>query len=254
MNLYYEMLQHPVFNIKDVLPYCENVNTARSAVARLLKSGLALKIRNNMYTCISGETSCPVADRYQIASHISDSSCISYHTAMEYHGAADQVYYDVYVTSATAFNDFAFDGYIYHYCPKYFADGVITPAMSGGIRVTDLERTVIDCIKEMDRIAGIEETLANISTLKTLSAEKLLSYLSLYQNQFLYQKTGFILEHYKNRFLLPDDFFDECRKMAGSSKRYFTNEKKAGIYNKEWKLVVPEGIFNLKNGADDDSF
>lgn len=66
-----------------------------------------------MYTCISGVTSAPVANRFQIASHITPTSYVSHHTAMEYYGITAQIYHDVYVSSETSFRDFTFDGYAY---------------------------------------------------------------------------------------------------------------------------------------------
>ena len=42
-----------------------------------------------------------VANRFQIASAITPSSYVSYHTAFEYYGIADQVFYEVFVGSET---------------------------------------------------------------------------------------------------------------------------------------------------------
>lgn len=92
MKLYFELLKKPVFKTEDVNLLYNNMDSARSAVKRLLKYGMATKIRNNMYTCISGETGAPVANRFQIASHITPTSYVSHHTAMEYYGITDQVY------------------------------------------------------------------------------------------------------------------------------------------------------------------
>ena len=89
MNLYFELLKKPVFRIEDVDLYYNNIHSSRSAVSRLIKDGLAIKIRNNMYTCINGETGSPVANRFQIASAVTPTSYISHHTAMEYYGLAD---------------------------------------------------------------------------------------------------------------------------------------------------------------------
>lgn len=85
--------------------YYDNVDSARSAVKRLMKEGMVVKIRNNMYTCISGETDAPIANRFQIASSITPTSHVSHHTALEYYGITDQVYYDVYVASVTSFRN-----------------------------------------------------------------------------------------------------------------------------------------------------
>ena len=86
LNLYFELLKTPVFTVKDVNKYYDNMDSARSAIKRLMKEGMVAKIRNNMYTCISGETGAPVANRFQIASKITPTSYVSHHTAMEYYG------------------------------------------------------------------------------------------------------------------------------------------------------------------------
>ena len=70
MNLYFELLKIPVFTMEYVKKFYENMESTRSAIKRLMKEGMVVKIRNNMYTCISGETGAPVANRFQIASHI----------------------------------------------------------------------------------------------------------------------------------------------------------------------------------------
>ena len=104
MNLYYELLQYPVFSMKEVNALYSSKRTARAALGKLLKESMVLKIRNGLYTCISGENGGPVANRFQIASAITPSSYVSYHTAFEYYGIADQVFYEVFVGSETRFH------------------------------------------------------------------------------------------------------------------------------------------------------
>ena len=65
LNLYFELLKTPVFTVEDVNKYYDNMDSARSAIKRLMKEGMVAKIRNNMYTCISGETGAPGANRFQ---------------------------------------------------------------------------------------------------------------------------------------------------------------------------------------------
>ena len=97
MNLYFELLKTPVFSVDDVNKFYNNINSARSAIKRLMKENMVAKIRNNRYTCISGETGQLVANRFQIACSITPTAYISHHTAMEYYGITDQVFYEVYV-------------------------------------------------------------------------------------------------------------------------------------------------------------
>jgi predicted transcriptional regulator of viral defense system len=233
------MQRKPVFSINDAKKHYENAEAARSAVKSLLRNGLAVKIRNNLYTCISGETQAPLANRFQIASAISPTSYISHHSAMEYYGVAVQVFYEVYVSSETMFNNFEFDGYTYKCLVSKCNAGIEASKFSGGIKVTDRERTVIDSIKDMEKIAGAEEVFANITGLTRLNEVKILQYLAHYQNQFLYQKTGFLLEPLQQKFGLSNAFFEICVDKAGMSKRYLTKEANGGKYCGKWKLVIP---------------
>lgn len=212
MNLYYELLKKPVFTLEDVNQYYDNVETARSAIKKLLKQEIVVRIRKNMYTCISGETESPVANKYQIGCAINPTTYISHHTAMEYYGVSNQVYYDVYVSSENPFTTFEFDGYTYCYVASKCKSGIEEIKYSGGVRITTKERSVIDSIKDMDKISGMEEVIANIEGIGTLQEEKMLQYLEEYQNQFLYQKTGFMLLSYQTKLGLSDNFFELCKK------------------------------------------
>lgn len=249
MNIYFELLKHPVFTMEDVNHHYGNIESARSAVKRLMAKGLVVKIRNNLYTCISGETDSPVASRYQIACAITPTAYLSHHTAMEYYGVSDQTFYEVYVSSETSFKEFEFDGYTFRHIPSKCNLGIESVQYSGGIRITDKERTVIDSIKEMDKIAGMEEVLSNISGLSRLDEDKLLDCMECYDNKFLYQRTGYLLKEYQKRLNLSDDFFETCKNKIGMSKRYLTKDCMEGKYDADWHLVIPMYVHDLKNGG-----
>ena len=238
MNLYFKLLQKPVFTAGYVNQYYENVESTRSALKRLMNQKMIMKIRNNLYTCVSGETGAPVASRFQIACMITESAYISHHTAIEYHGMSNQVFYDVYVSSKTRFHDFEFDGYKYKYVSAKTRTGIENVQYSGGIRVTDLEKTLVDSVKDMDKISGIEEVIAFIQSIQKLNEQKLLQYLAEYQNQFLYQKIGYLLESYNMETGLTEDFYKACQEHIGKSKRYLSKEIYQGKYNEKWKMVV----------------
>ena len=249
MELYFELLKLPVFTIDDLAQFYSNPESARTAIKRLAAKGMVAKIRRNLYTCISGESGAPVANRFQIASALTPTAYVTHHSAMEYYGIADQVFYEVYVGSETEFHSFSFDGYFYRFVRSKLTNGVEPAPYSGGIRITDRERTVLDSIKDMDKIAGTEEVLSNVQSIKRLNEEKLICYLELFGNQFLYQKTGYILSHMPNNFGLTEAFFALCKEKAGKSTRYLSRDYHKGTYDAEWSLVVPDRLFEVKNGG-----
>ena len=89
------MLQYLVLSIKKVNALYLSGQTARVALGKLLKENMVLKIRNKLYTCVSEENGGPVVNRFQIASAITPSSYVSHHTAFEFYGIVDQVFYEV---------------------------------------------------------------------------------------------------------------------------------------------------------------
>ena len=238
MNLYLELLSKPVFKIEDVNYYYNNINSARSAVQRMLKSGKIKKIRNNMYTCTIGNNEETNANRFQIGSAINEKAYISHHSAMEYYGITNQVYNCVYVSSEMRFNDFEFDGYRYIYIPSNISIGIQDLSYSGGVRITDKERTVIDSIKDVDKIAGYEEILNNLSDIGYLNETLLLSYLKKYNNKFLYQKVGYLLSKEKIKHGLSSSFFKECKNNIGNSKRYLFCGNSQKFYDSYWQLII----------------
>lgn len=253
MSLYFELLQKPVFSVENIASRYEKISGARSAIKSLVRQGMAAKIRNNMYTCISGETGNPVANRFQIASSINSSSYVTHHSAMEYYGVTDQVFHEVYVASSKLFSDFDFDGYSFRCIISKNSDGVIRLPMSGNIRITDKERTLIDSINDMDKIAGLEETIACISSMKKLREDLLLRYLAMYNNHFLYQKTGYLLWKNRQALGLSDIFFELCAKNIGKSKRYLSSDYNSGKYDRRWQLVIPDMVHNMKNGETENA-
>jgi len=253
MNLYYELLQYPIFSIKEVNALYSSERTARVALGKLLKENLVLKIRNGLYTCVSGENGGTVANRFQVASAITPSSYVSHHTAFEYYGIADQVFYEVYVGSETRFHDFEFDGYTYHYVKAQIKDGIVSPEFGGGVRITDKERTIADSIKDLNLIAGLEEVLSCVVSVNSIDETKMLSYLAGYDSAFLYQKIGFIFSEYQTELGISENFIKICKDRSGNSKRYLTNGISNPGYSGEWKLIYPKDIKRMKNGEIEDA-
>ena len=79
----------------------------------------------------------------------------------------------------------------------------------------------------------------------SVSEEKLLLALENYQNGFLYQKVGFLLEQFNDSFGLSDSFFAICRKHTPKADRYLSKEGSNYIYHPEWRVIGPKNINNI---------
>lgn len=226
-----------------------NDETAGSLLREYLKKGYIERVRRDLYAVISLETKQPVPSRYQIGCAIFPDTVIVNHSAFEVYGYANQVFYEVYVSSASRFPDFSYNGVSYHrVAPK----GEMNVENHGSVRVTCPEQTVVDCISDFEKIAGLEETLRCILLIPSLNEETLIHILTERGNGFLWQKCGYILEELN--IGLSDSFFLTCRKhMAGSKRPLIKDTTLPLVWNKTWDLYVPESlhIFTDK-GVDQD--
>ena len=253
MKYYEKLLNMGIFTFADIINLTGNKDTANSLVREYQKKRYIIRIKRNLYSAINLETKETVANKFEIGSNITDTAYVSHHSAFEYYGVINQVYYEVYVSSDSKFRDFEFKDIGYVYRKSIFNEGVIYSKNNRNIRVTDLERTVIDSVKDFEKIGGLEELLQCIDLITYLDYEKLYKYLQFYNSQIVYQKTGYILEHFKDELKIPGKFFDMCESKIGKSRRYLyknlKNEK--GIYNGKWQLIVPENLLSIIRQGDD---
>jgi predicted transcriptional regulator of viral defense system len=240
MELFKELAKHPIFTINDVKKFSNNEKTAYTQLDRLMKKKMVKKIRRNIYSVVNPTTGQLVGTRYQIACAITDTSYISHHSAFEYYGIVNQVFNEIYVSSKTRFNHFEYDGVTYKYVASRIEEGVVEAKNTSGVRITDLERTVIDSVNDFNKIGGLEELLNCLERIQYLDDKKLKYYLDIYGTQGLYQRVGYLLNNYQKGMQLSRDFIDYCKSKIGKSSRYLINEiKEDNSYNSEWKLMVP---------------
>jgi len=251
VKYYQELLKMQCFTRSDVEILTGNPGAANSLLYDYQKKGYINLVKRNLYVTISMETGQAVANRYFIGSHIAEGSYISHHSAFEYYGCANQIYFEVYVTGKKRFAPFEYDGVIYRYIAPRISVGV--EEQRDGVRITDIERTVLDGIGDFEKISGLEELLRCLELVPYLNEEKLLVYLEKYDKQILYQKTGYILYHLKNDLRLSDQFFNICEKKISKSVRYLYREIKhePNIFNRRWQLFVPLDLMKVLSQGDE---
>ena len=253
MKYYEQLLSIGCFSWEELCEVVGNESTAHTLTYRYVKHGYIARVRRGLYVALDLLTKASVVNKYRIASKISQTSYISHHSAFEYSGLQNQVSYVVNVSSETPFADFDFEGVTYSYISSRLAQGVIR--QPDGVRVTDIERTILDGINDFGKVMGLEELLRCLSLVPSLDEQRLLDYLSAYGKQVLYQKTGYLLGYLKSELRLSDRFFEICAENIGESKRYLISGKlPIDIqYNEKWRLVAPKNLMTLIEGGYQDA-
>ena len=229
-----------IFTLDDATRIVKSKTYAMTILRGYIEESLVVKIRRNLYGVTNLATKHIEANRYEVASALTPTAYISYHSALEFYGMANQVFNTMYVASDSIFNSFEFDGLSYMYAKSPINVGIETPVMSYGIRITSLERTVIDCIDRIDRCGGSEEMLQCFGMIMHISEAKLMEVLESYDKATLYKKVGFVLSRFRGRFNLSNDFYETCKERANVGSKVLTSYEDCTEYDKEWNISYPD--------------
>ncbi len=240
MELYKELVALRCFTHKDMVKLAGSESAAVWQIKNSLQKGYIERVRRDLYAVISLETGQAIPNRYQIASRVADDACVSHHSAFEYYGYGNQVFYDVYFTTEKRVRPFSYDGV--NYCTMVYRGNTGVIETDTGVRVTSLERTVIDSIADFEKIGGLEEVLRCLLLIPSLDCNQLLDALELYDRGQLYQKTGYILEALKDELSLSEHFFAECEKRSSASKTYLFEKQSDFVLYNRWKLFAPQNL------------
>ncbi len=237
-----------VITKKDIRPQFSSDIQYENWIAGQLRAKRIMKVRKGLYVLVDA-TGEPMATKFEIASKITDDAFLCYHSALEFYGVVNQVFNTMMMGSNLRFNSFTFLNVDYIRKQPNNDYGIVY-IKQAGVRVTTLERTVIDCINNIDSCGGIDELLDALVHIRILDEKELLGALYAYNCIFLYQKAGYILQHYQEKFDLSDAFFAECKRHLAKQVKYFLKDEYGKVeYNSEWRLMAPKNLISRIEGG-----
>jgi predicted transcriptional regulator of viral defense system len=100
----------------------------------------------------------------------------------------------------------------------------------------------------LDLVGGLEQFLKSIEGFPYLRLEKILDYLKKFNEKSLYQKTGFVLDYFKEQWSLPSDSLDKLASLVSSNIYYLVpSAKGSSKFVKRWNLMVPTKLISEGN-------
>jgi predicted transcriptional regulator of viral defense system len=225
----------------------ENVKKTKKNITSLTKNILTnyiqrkyiKRIKKNLYCAVSLEHGGIIPSRFEIASKLTENSFVGLHSAMEYYGYNNQVFHEVIVYSyQRKFNDFEFDYTLYKYKPSWTDQFVKS---ENNVRITTLERTIIDLVDQMNSYDEYEELKSNLQLVPTIDGDEILKLLALRNKKVLYNKVGYIIEEHIDNYLLTKDHIKQIHQKITKSKQYMINQKsRLKSYSDKWHLYIFE--------------
>lgn len=208
MKHYENLLAMGCFSREQLIELVGTPSAANKVIYEYQKKGLIEKVKRDFYVVISLETRQPILSRYQIGSRLFPDACITHHSAFEVFGYGSQLFCECFVATARRFSDFKYDGVVYRRIERK-PDIEVTRYMN--VQVTSVEQTVVDSIRDFEKIAGLEEVIRCMMLMPGLNQEKVLECLARNGNGYLYQKCGYLFEEMNGEFHFSSVFLQSVR-------------------------------------------
>jgi len=175
---------------------------------------------------------------------------ISHISALEVHDSTIQPVYNIYISTPIRKRPKEALGatfkFIYTPMDRIWGveDNWVTP--SEKVRVSDIERTIIDCLDRLDLCGGITEVARALWTKRgDLDLGKLKSYVIRFDRQSVIKRLGYLLQLYG---IAPDTLLQELKSLVSKSYALLDPTlEDTGRFLSSWKIRVnldPDEILN----------
>lgn len=248
--------RHPVFRVEEFSAARQETKrvSQHALLSHHVSMGRLIHVRRGLYAVVpEGFTADSyMVDAYLVAAKATDDAILAYRSALAFHGYGYSVHNSMtYLTAKRESTKFDFQGteFVGVTQPKIltkqgkesiFVDSVDRAGMQ--IRVTSLERTLVDCFDRLDLAGGIEEAWRSLETVSYLNVKPIFEYLALLDNAVTTAKVGLFLEMNKERLHLSENDIDTLRNRRPKTPTYMFRSERTGRLVSNWNLIVPEPI------------
>lgn len=112
------------------------------------------------------------------------------------------------------------------------------------VRVTSLERTMVDVLNRPDLSGGCEEIWRSLESVEFFDLDKVVEYALLLGNATTAAKVGFFLEQHREPLMVKEKYLKSLRSLRPRQPHYLDRDKrKSGRLVSGWNLVVPREVF-----------
>ena len=217
-------------------------------IQQLINREVILRLRQGKYFIIPqeiGRESKYIGNWYLVAREIANSHLyyISHHSAMDLHNMLTQPLIKIYITSPKqerrkrrTIGNVPFE-FIYQKREKIWGVQEIWITNTEKARVSELERTILDCLSKPKYSGGILEVAKGIGIQKEkINFSKLLDYIKKLNSNVIAKRMGYILEALR---IGDANFINELKRYI-NNKYYILDPilTKNDSFKNDWKLIA----------------
>jgi predicted transcriptional regulator of viral defense system len=253
--------ENPVFRHEAFVAFLESAGSYRTKTREALlayhvKASHLLRLRRGLYAVVPrGFTpeDYPV-DPYLLAGCLTVDAVLSHHGALQFHGKAYSVHHRFTYLTRNARRSFEFRGQEFVAIPfprvlltqQAELFGVTPERHAGGdVRVTSLERTLVDVLVRPDLGGGWEEVWRSLESVEYFDLEQVTDYTLKLRSAAAVAKVGFYLEQHRDALMVEESHLACLREHIPKQPRYLERSNRtSGKLVPAWNLIVPPAVLD----------
>ena len=256
--------QNTLFTRDEWLAFRQNRETTQSSADQLLKYYVAKKrlvrVRKELYAVVApgSDAAFVDVDPFVVCMKVVPDAVVAYHAALEFHGHAYSLHQEFAFLTEKHMASFHFQDIKFR--PVQPSKALLrqnawqmeTLNRERGmqiVRVTSLERTLVDCLDRVDLAGGWEEVWRSLASSSYYEMDRVVTYVGKLGNATTAAKVGFFLEQNQEALRVPESILQELERLRPRQKHYIDSIRTPGKLVSRWNLIVPPEVLNQTWGA-----
>ncbi len=227
--------------------------TTDSLLRRYVADGRLLRVRAGLYAVVprGAETATAPLDPYLVATKLAPDATVAYHAALQFWGKAYSVWQRFHFVTETSTRPLRFRGFEFVPVKLPLALRKLSKSeryateqrhAGGTVRVTTLERTLVDVLDVPSNAGGWEEVWRSLEMVEFFDLDAVASYAVKLGSALTAARVGFFLDQHREPLMVEDRHLEPLRRLRPRQPRYLDARRKPGTLVAAWNLIVPEDV------------
>lgn len=252
--------RHPVFRHGEFIEAhsgsgTRSTLTSQAALRQHVAAGNLIHVRRGVYAVVPRDIPAETAsvDPYLLATKLTDDAVVAFHAALQFHGKAYSMWRRFHYLTRHRVRPFSFrdSEFVPVLAPVKLRSSpdlggeVVERSYAGGtVRVTTLERALVDLLDQPSKGGGWEEVWRSLEMVEFFDLDAVTKYALRVDSALTVARVGFFLEQHRDALMVEGPYLEALRERAPSQAAYLDPARTPGRLVPGWNLVVPEEVLN----------
>lgn len=250
---------HPLFTVAEFVearaPRGASRRTSNNLLAHNLATGRLVRVRRGLYAAVPRgvEPEQAPVDPYLVATKLTSDAIVAYHAALQFHGKSYSLWNRYHYLTRQRARPFSF--HEMEFVPVQvpisvrglpdFGGGVVETRYAGGVvRVTSLERTLVDVLDAPEKSGEWEEIWRSLEMVEFFDLDAVAEYSAKLGSAITAARVGFFLEQHREELMVEERYLERLTEQSPAQPRYFDARRESGQLVSRWNVIVPERVLN----------